>query len=152
MEWLSWTQENWFSLAQTLGIAGGFLLAARSLGLESRARRAEVHLAVTAAHREIWSQMLKQPRLSSLLDACRNVEASPPTPAEERFVLLVLLHLAAVRQAVDLQVLPSWDGADRDVREFLSLPLPRAVTSSYLSRQSPEFQRYLEETAGPFPH
>ena len=79
--------ENWFSLIQTLGIVVSFAIAARSLSIDARTRTTEIHLSLTAAHRDIWENLLTTPSLADAISPTRNLEASPVTPEEERFVL-----------------------------------------------------------------
>jgi hypothetical protein len=141
----TWLGEHWFSLAQTLGIVASFAIASRSLALDSRSRRAELHFMMTASHREIWEHYVNNPSLASTLDPSRKISGHPPKPAEERFVLLVLLHSATVFHAVELHALRQWPGWKADVKAFFSLPVPRAVAERFLEFQEPGFRRFLSD-------
>lgn len=155
-----WFEQYWFTLVQTIGIVTGFYVAARALTLDSRARQAEVHLALTQAHREIWANLIQNPELSLVLDADRDVLVSPPTSSEERFVLLVLLHTASIYRAISLKILSSWPGLEKDISGFFSLPLPFLVLGKYRTSQNDDFLRYMDslipappvqETPSPLP-
>lgn len=140
-----WLAEHWFPLVQTLGIVGSFAIASRSLSLDSRSRRAELHFMMTASHREIWEHYVNTPALAATLDPGRSLVANPPLPSEERFVLLVLLHTATVHHAVELRALRQWPGWRADVKAFFSLPVPRTVAKRFLEFQEPGFRRFLED-------
>jgi hypothetical protein len=137
--------EHWFPLAQTLGIVGGFAIASRTLALDSRSRRAELHFMMTCSHREIWEHYINNPTLASTLDPARNILEKPPVPSEERFVLLVLLHTATVFHAVELQALRQWPGWKADIKAFFSLPVPGAVVRRFLEFQEPAFRQFLND-------
>ena len=138
-----WLGANWFTLIQTAGVVGGLLYSAAALRMDTRVRRTEVILSLTEAHRDIWERLVEQPSLNRVLDAEANVHAQPPTPAERRFVQLVILHLATVRQAVKEKAYDPSPGMDEDIREFLTLPIPRTVAVAMLPFQAPDFQEYL---------
>lgn len=139
----TWLTEQWFSLAQSLGIIAGFVVASRALSLDSRYRRAELHFMMTASHREIWEHYVNKPSLASTLDPARNIVVHPPLPSEERFVLLVLLHTATVFHAVELNALNQWPGWHADVKALFSLPVPGAVARRFLEFQEPAFRQFL---------
>lgn len=141
----AWLAQNWFEVFQSAALAGSLLFAGLALRFDARVRRTEVILSLTEAHREIWERLIEQPSLGRILDPSADAAASPPDAVERRFVQLVFLHLAAVRQA-------AWEGAYRespgmeeDVREFLGLPIPRLVAEEILPFQTEQFQAYLRE-------
>ncbi len=140
---IAWASDHWFSLVQTLGIVGGFVIAARSLSIDTRTRAAEIHLAITEAHRDIWENLVSNANLAEVLDPTRNVHTSPVAPIEERFVLLVLTHTAAVHRAMSLSVFKSWEGLEADVREFFMLPVPSCVLKRYLPYQEKAFIAFM---------
>lgn len=134
MDILSWAGENWFSLIQTLGIVAGFAIASRSFLLDSRARRVDVYLTLTQAHRDIWENVVTNPDLASVLE----------TDSEERLVLLVLLHTASVHRASSLGVYPLWEGLKADIRDFYRLPVPSCVVHKYAPFQEPAFLLFIK--------
>lgn len=140
---VEWLAANWFTFIQTAGVVGGLLYNAAMLRMDTKVRRTEVILSLTEAHRDIWERLIEQPSLNRVLDPEANVHARPPTPAERRFVQLVIHHLATVRQAVKERAYDASPGMDEDIREFLTLPIPSAVASAMLPYQAPDFQEYL---------
>jgi len=139
----AWFATNWFDLFQTAGVVGTLLLSYFAFRLDARVRRTQVLLSLTEAHRDIWEKLIEQPDLNRVRDASANIHADPPTPAELRFVQLVILHLATVRQAVREGSYEASPGMDEDIRQFLALPIPRFVANAVLPYQAPDFQEYL---------
>lgn len=140
---VAWLGTNWIDLLQTAGVVGGLLISAAALRMDTRVRRTEVILRLTEAHRDIWERLVEQPTLARVLEPGVSPSAAPPSPAERRFVQLVILHLATVRQAVREGTYDASPGMDDDIREFLSLPIPRSVAESLVRFQPADFQDYL---------
>jgi hypothetical protein len=140
-----WLAANWFTLIQTVGVVGGLFYSATVWRLDAKVRRTEVILALTEAHRKIWEKMIEQPELARILDADIDLRTVPPSAAERRFVLLVILHLDTVRLAVKEGAYDASTGMRDDMRAFLALPVPREVANSVLPYQAPQFQEYLHE-------
>ena len=149
---LPWFEQHWFSLLQSLGIVGGFAIAARSLSIDLRARKTEVFLSITAAHRDIWEHLVDRPELARVLDPAVDVSEAPPNPSEERFVLLILTHLNSVHLAMQNEVLPRSDGFIMDAGDFFSLPIPAVVLQKFLRYQDPAFQAFLTGLRAHSPH
>jgi len=139
----SWLASNWFTLIQTAGVIGGLFYSSTALLLDARVRRTEVILALTEAHREIWERLIEQPELTRILDPDADIRTSPPTHAERRFVLLVILHLDSVRIAIKERAYAASPGMREDLREFFALPIPGAIANSALPYQDSEFQEFL---------
>ncbi len=87
-----WLKENWFSLVQTLGIAAGILFTALTLRQDLHERRVSDYLALASQHRELWSQLQGNPRLSRLLAPDRNLVREPVTRDERLFLELTFTH------------------------------------------------------------
>ena len=139
----AWLAQNWFEVFQSAALADSLLLAAAGFRLDARTRRTEVALSLTEAHRDIWERLIEQPELNRVRDPEVDLKLAPPTPAEKRFVQLVILHLATVLQAVREGAFDASPGMDDDIRGFLALPIPRLVAEAILPFQSEEFQAYL---------
>ena len=98
---------------------------------------------MTASHREIWEHFVNNEELAAALDPRRDTGDLPPSPAEERFILLVLLHAATVFHAIKVGALERWPGWDADVEAFFALPVPASVAKRFLRFQEPAFRDYL---------
>lgn len=140
---VAWLGANWIDLIQTTGVVAGLLMSAAALRMDTRVRRTEVILRLTEAHRDIWERLVEQPSLARVLEPGVSPSDAPPSPSERRFVQLVILHLATVRQAVREGTYDASPGMDDDIREFLSLPIPRSVAESLVRFQPADFQDYL---------
>ena len=143
MDFLALLKPHWFDLVQTAGIVSGFVYTSISFSVDSRARRAAFTFDVNEAHREIWSALVADPNLARILDPDADIDRQPVTKEEEHFVLLVLLHLAAVHRAIELRLYPQWSGLANDIRRFFSLPIPKRILDHYLPLQAPEFIRFV---------
>jgi len=140
---MAWFEQHWFSLLQSLGIVGGFAIASRSLSLDLRARKTEVFLTIAQAHRDIWEHLVERPELARILDPTVDTCSDPPSPSEERFVLLILTHLDSVHLAIRNGVLPASDNLMADAAQFFSLPIPKLILPKYLRFQNPAFRQFL---------
>ena len=140
-----WFEENWFSLIQTIGILSGFLLAARSLSLDRGIRKTEILIQLTESHREIWESFLDKADLEATLEPYRNLDGHPISFSEKRFVTSVVLHMAMVHRASQHDVFQPWEGLRRDIREFLSLPVPGEVFKGLRRYQEAEFLAFIDE-------
>lgn len=140
---IEWLAHGWFEIVQTLGIAGSLLYAAYGFHLDRRMRDTELLISITNAHRSIWERMIEQPGLGRVLDPSVDVKKAPPSPAEARFVKLVLLHLAAVHRAIQNGAYLETPEMRRDIRQFLSKPIPRKILGGFMDYQNPEFRGYI---------
>lgn len=141
----TWLAANWFTLIQTAGVVGGLFYSATALHLDAKVRRTEVILALTEAHRDIWEKLIDQPALGRVLEPNAALLKMPPSPAERRFVQLVLLHLDTVRTAAKEGTYQISPGMIDDVRAFLRLPIPNEVAIATLPYQSPDFEEFVKD-------
>src|SRR5881397_337898 len=96
MGFLPWLTENGFNLLNAFGIIGGLFFTGYSLHSETKTRRVANLLALTEAHRNIWKEQLKTPRLARVLEPTVDLSKEPITREEEIFVNLVVQHLSVV--------------------------------------------------------
>ena len=140
---IGWTAIHGIDLLQSIGILAGLLFTGYNIRADSRERKVQSVFALTAAHREIWSKVYEHPHLMRVL---RHAEAEPiPVSAdEEMFVHLLILHLAASYLARKLGMYFQEDGLRLDIREFFSLPVPKAVWEKSKVYQDDDFVRFVE--------
>lgn len=144
MEIWRWLAENWFTLLQSVGIVGSLLFTAWIIRADSKARRIDNLLSITAAHRDIW-QLYRRPELSRVLDPTADQTEKSITPDEHVFVLLIILHLSAVYRANKAGFLQTPEGMRRDVQSFFSLPIPKAIWQRVRPLQDRDFVRFVEQ-------
>ena len=139
-----WISHNWFDLFSSVGIIGGLLLTAVSLRSETKTRRIANLLAITSNHRELWKEFFSTPALARMIDPSANAAKKPVTPAEEFFVNMVISHTSSVYEALKDELLAEQEGLRRDVKEFVSLPIPNAVWQKTKLLQNRDFAAFIE--------
>lgn len=139
---LRWLAENWFIFLSAVGIIGGLFYNAESHRSETKTRRISNQIALTEGHREIWKEFLKYPELGRVLEP--GVDPTSVTMREEIFVNMVIQHTNAVFHAMRDKLTISPEGLRRDVVEFFSLPIPRAVWDRMKVFQNDRFVAFLE--------
>ncbi len=145
MGFLEWVSHNWISLLQSAGIIGSLLFTGLTLRLDAKERRDSHVLSVTLAHRELWTNLYKRPELSRVLDPNADLTNRPVTHEEEMFVLLLIVHLNTAQEVLKSRKFAIEDGAlRRDIRWFLSLPIPEVVWEKTKGRQDSAFVSFVE--------
>jgi len=141
-----WFSQNWFNLFSAAGIIGGLWFTASSLRSETKTRRVANLLTVTANYREIWKGYFDNPELARVLDASADVVKQPVTPAEELFVGQIIFHISNVFYAMKDDLFVAQDGSRRDIAQFFSLPIPKAVWSKTKLLQNQDFAAYIDSS------
>lgn len=144
MDWMGFLEDNWFALAQSLGIIGGLAYNTLALRKDVQARRTADQILLTEQHRELWSEVHRRPELIRLLDPEADPDSQPLTPVEEHYLRLVFVHfhtgwlLAREHSLLSLEVLA------RDIGDFFRLPLPLAGWRRARRALDPAFVRFVE--------
>src|SRR5438874_9296250 len=123
----SWIARNWFDLLQTLGIIGGLFFTAYTVRMDKRTREIGNLIAIKQEYRGIWKELYEHPELSRILEKKPDLEGKAITAEEGLLIKLLLLHLDTVRRATEAGMFVEIEGLRKDIREFLTLPIPRAV-------------------------
>ncbi len=146
MPGLTWIDQNWFSVLQALGIMGGLAFTAIALRTDIRVRRVQNHFAVTEQHRKLWSELFARPELARVLEPKLDLAQNPITSEEDLFVTLLILNLknSFVASKADLFVSPEKLG--KDIKGFLSLPIPHTVWKSLKVVQDREFVEFVQRS------
>jgi hypothetical protein len=144
MEASQWIRQNWFDLLQTVGIVGSLLLAAYATRKDERARRIGNSIAISEQYRQIWKELYDRPKLSRALDKDVDLEKKPISGQEELFVTLLISHLSTVFRAMKHGEFVKLEGLEKDVKEFFSLPIPKAIWRKVVALQDKDFARFIE--------
>ncbi len=144
MEIGDWVAANLFNLLSAVGVIGSLWFTAISLRSETKTRRVANLLTITASHREIWSEFLKNEKLARVRDANANILKQPVTDAERVFVTFVILHMSSVFHAMSDQLVVKVEGFRRDIAQFFSLPVPRDVWEKSKVLQNDDFVAFVE--------
>ena len=94
---------------------------------DESSRRIGNLLALTSAHRDIWSQLFTRPELDRILETDVDLVRKPETNEESLFVTFLVLHLNATRQAMEEGVFRTRQAVARDIRWFFARPIPKSV-------------------------
>jgi hypothetical protein len=141
--------EHWFEIIETAGVIGGLWFTAVSLHSESKTLRIANLLTITANHREIWKEFLNNPKLVRVRDATADTTRQPVTDAERVFVTMIILHISNAYYAMSDELVVKLEGLRRDVAQFLSLPVPKAVWQRIKKFQDGDFVAFVEDCLRP---
>jgi hypothetical protein len=144
MAFSEWFTSNWYSLSETVGIIGSLIFTGLSARTDTKARRIENLLKLTEQHRDIWRELLHSPKLSRVLDANPDLQATPVTQEEELFVGFLILHLNGAYQAIGNGMFASPEALKTDVMEFFSCPIPKAIWDKQKVFQNKKFIAFVE--------
>jgi len=144
MGFTSWLAENWFTLLQSTGIVGSLWYAAQSFRLDAKVRRVSNHFEIIEHHRRIWSQLYFRPELSRVRETDPDMKSKPISVEEELFVAQVIFHIGVVFEATKEGVIHPFDGAEEDIRQFFSKPIPWKVWNRKRAYQDCEFVEFIE--------
>jgi hypothetical protein len=144
MEFNTLVLENWLSLIQTGALVVGFLFIGVAILLDARARKVGNLVQLTQQHRDLWERLYMQPDLTRILDATADLVRSPVTPEEEMFVIFLILHLSNTYYAMKVGFFHKLRGLRKDIEQFFSLPIPRAVWEKVKDLQEDSFVRFVE--------
>ena len=144
MELGKWAAENWFDLVQTLGIIIGFFFTAAALNHDTKARRTSNLIEITNEHREIWSELFRQPALLRVFDMAADLKSKPMRLEEELFIRFLILHLNISYQAMKNGVFITPQGLRKDISQFFSRPMAKLVWEKLRPLQDEDFVNYVE--------
>jgi len=141
-----WIGNNWLALIQTGALAGGLLFTGMAVLLDARARRVGNLIQLTQQHRDLWERLYIQPDLARILDPAADPAQSPVTAEEEMFVIFLILHLSNTYYAMRAGFFQKLRGLRKDMEQFFSLPIPRAVWKKVKDLQDESFVRFVERS------
>jgi hypothetical protein len=144
----SWVGENWFNLIQTVGIVGSLLLAMAAAKREAKTREIENLLTISDHHRELWSGARQQAELERIFREDDQSLNLPVTVAEAEFLNLVMAHYLTSWRISNIGGIITLKELAADLRDFLSLPLPRAVWEKTKESRNRKFVRFVERALG----
>src|ERR1039457_6457378 len=141
-----WIGHNWLALIQTGTLAGGLLFTGVAVLLDARARRGGNLIQLTQQHRDLWERLYIQPELARILDPAADPARSPVTAEEEMFVIFLVLHLSNTYYAMRAGLFQKLRGLRKDIEQFFSLPIPRAVWEKVKDLEDESFVRFVERS------
>lgn len=141
---LSWITEHWFDLLQTVGIVGGLVFTAYTTHKDEKARRIGNLIAIAGQNQEIWKAVYDRPKLSRVLERDVNLRKQSISDEEGLFVKMLILHLDTVYRAMRAGMFVNLEGLRKDIKEFFSWPIPKAIWEKIKPFQNEDFVRFVE--------
>ncbi len=145
MSWLAGSGQ----LIEALALIGSLCFTAAALRADVKTRRAENLIRITENHRTIWLHFQDHPDLSRVLEPTPDLLASPVSPKEHRFVILLITHVFTAFKTTQAGLYPDLEWQDEDVGCLFRLPISRAVWLNVRHLQDRDFVRYIETCVGP---
>lgn len=141
--WLHYL-DSFEGLIVTLGL----LLTAYTIRKDERARQVSNLIAIHERYEHLWGRLFEKPELGRILKSDVDVKAQPVSDTEQLFVKMLLLHLDTVRRASSEGMLVKIKGLKADVKDFISLPIPKIVWERLKPHQDPDFVAFVEDCRG----
>jgi hypothetical protein len=140
---LHWIGEHWFDLLQTVGIIGGLLFTAYTVRKDERARQIGNLIAIKQQNREIWKELYERPKLVRVLSKEVDLNREPISTEEWLFVKFLILHLDTVHRAMKAGMFVELEGLQKDIKDFFSSPIPRAIWEKLKWLQDDDFVKFV---------
>jgi len=155
----SWFKDNWFNIVQTLGILAGLRMTAAAANREAEARKRDAHareimniITLAEHHRDLWRGITEKPELRRIFKTDADVAKFPPTLDEELAINEAITHYMTGWRVATAGGVTTLEELGKDIRWFLSLPLPAAVwkkNSEFKNLQFVEFVNHALEATTP---
>jgi len=140
----TWLAEHWFDVVQTAGIIGGFLFTAQTIRRDEKARAISNTIALNEQYNQIWRELYERPELGRILQNDVDLNRQPISNDEALFVKKLILYLDVVRRAMNAGIFVKIQGLQKDIQDFFSLPIPKAVWEKIKPFQDKEFIALIE--------
>ena len=126
------------------GILAGLFFSGIALRNDTRARRIENQIKIADAYREIWSAQMSDSNLSRILHPHPDLSTHPVTPGEDRLVRFIFQNIFLAFAARQAGQLGEIGNLERDVADFVSNPIPKAVWKEIARFQPEQFRKFIE--------
>jgi hypothetical protein len=140
-----WVDGSWFNVIQTAGIIGSLWLAMAAANRDAKAKEIENLLSLSEHHRELWKEIPQRKDLARIFQTDADVLLTPPTVAETEFLNLVFVHFQTGWRIAKAGGITTLKEMQADIRDFFSLPLPRAVWEKTKNCRNWQFVRFVKQ-------
>ena len=140
----AYVAQNWFTLLSAAGVIATLLFTGISFRSEEKTRRVANLLILTQNHRELWAELFHSPKLRRVLDPSVDLSKKPITLNETIYVNMIIQHLNSAYATMENRLVIKADGVRRDVQQFFSLPIPKAVWAKMKSLNNPDFVDFVD--------
>lgn len=138
-----WLSANWFSVIQTIALIITLTITVSALRSSRNATKGANLLALAAAHRQIWQQVITNPNLKRVLRPTMAANESV-TDEEREFAVHVFHHSSTAFEILQMGGLPPFEGFRRDAYETMQLPVFQIVWSEYKKYQQGAFVAFID--------
>jgi hypothetical protein len=139
-----WFAHNAFDIMGSIGIIGGLWFTAFSLRSDTTTRRTANLIDITASHRDIWKLYFASPELARVFDRKADISKMPITQKENVFVNMLIAHIGTSFYLMKHAHVIKPEGLQRDIKEFMALPIPKAVWEQTKAFQNDDFVAFVE--------
>src|ERR1700679_1117618 len=136
--------DHWFGLIESSCVLIGLLLNAYTIRQDEKARRIGNLISINEQYGHMWRELYDRPTLFRVLRKDVNLHEAPVSDEEWLFVKMIILHLDMVRRAIQAGMFVKLEGLESDVRDFISLPIPKAVWEKLKPFQNRDFVIFVE--------
>ncbi len=126
------------------GIIAGLVFSGLAFRNEARGRQIENRIKLVEGYREIWSLVMHDPSLERIRSRDVDLLTAPISPAEDRLVRFIFQNLMLAFEARAVGQLGDIGVFERDVAEFVTRPIPRAVWQEIARFQPDGFRRFVD--------
>jgi hypothetical protein len=129
---------------EPVGIIASLVFSGVALRNDARSRRIENHIKITDGYREVWSTLVNDPKLERIRSSKADLTHTAVTAAEDRIVRFIFQNILLTFEARKAGQLGDIGNLEKDVAEFISRPIPRAVWKEIARFQPEAFRRFIE--------
>lgn len=123
---------------------GGLLFTAITVRQSTKSRKESNLLALTEAHRDLWSAIYSRPDLSRIFDPAVDLIVRPINLVEERFLNEVIIHFQMGWHLAKKDSFLTMEALESDIRQFFKLPIPHSVWTESKHTRDPHFVAFVE--------
>jgi hypothetical protein len=142
----NWFTAHWFDLIQTIGIIGGLIFTAYAVRKDNRSRQISNLIAINERYNDIWQEFFRHPKLSRVLQNDVDLKKTPISDEEQLFVKMLVIHLNTIHRAMKAGMFVKIEEIQNDIRDFISLPIPKGVWEKIKRFQDQDFLDFVEST------
>lgn len=135
-------------MLRDVGITIGLLLTAYTIWREERAQKIANRISIANQYLDITADLFRHPRLHRVMRTDVDLETEPITDEEMLHVKRRIIHLNTVYQAARAGKFVRVEGMRADIRNFFSLPIPRAVWDRVRDVQDEDFAVFVDGCLG----
>lgn len=144
MDFYHWVGTHGLDLIQSIGIVAGFSLNVVAYRRDDQSRQVENQINLAQSHQELWREQFRDPQLKRILEPEADLDLNPMTFVEKQFVKLLVTHMNSFFYANRYGLTVNVNGAEIDVGQLFSLPIPKRVWEEVKAFQNKDFVEFVD--------